>query len=143
MDIVKILKSMSLTKMLYRNLLSPEERVMAQLQRKAVISSDSAETNQSDSDHVGVFESKTTEENKLGRLIGTGKLNKLLQKFAYDDEVESKTARILKGFYTANKRLLANGSEEERDHAVNKNIGNAVKARQLTSKYEVWKDIKK
>jgi hypothetical protein len=78
MDIVKILKSMSLTKMLYRNLLSPEERVMAQLQRKAVISSDSAETNMSDSDHVGVFESKTKEENKLGRLIGTGKLNKLL-----------------------------------------------------------------
>jgi hypothetical protein len=45
MDIVKILKSMRLTKMLYRNLLSPEERVMAQLQRKAVISSDSCETN--------------------------------------------------------------------------------------------------
>ena len=66
---------MSLTKMLYRNLLSPEERVMAQLQRKAVISSDSAETNMSDSDHVGVFIRKTTEENKLGKAIGTGKLN--------------------------------------------------------------------
>ena len=133
MDIVKILKSMRLTKMLYRNLLSPEERVMAQLQRKAVISSDSCETNQSDSDHVGVFEDRATEYSGMMRVIGTGNSSNLLQKFAFikKGKVDSKTARILKGFYTANKRLLANGSEDERDEEVSKGKNDPDKAKQF------------
>jgi hypothetical protein len=78
MDIVSILKSMRLTKMLYRNLLSPEERVLGGIQRKAVISSDSEESNQTDTDHNNLFDQVRGDDGKLAKAISTGKLNKLL-----------------------------------------------------------------
>jgi len=139
MDIVSILKSMRLTKMLYRNLLSPEERVLGGIQRKAVISSDSEESNQTDMDHNSIFAQVGGDDGKIAKAISTGKLNKLLQKFAFEEKIESKTARILKGFYTANKQLLANGSEDERDKRVAEKVGNIKVARNYAEKYVQYK----
>lgn len=139
MDIVSILKSMRLTKMLYRNLLSPEERVLGGIQRKAVISSDSEESNQTDTDHNNLFDQVRGDDGKLAKAISTGKLNKLLQKFAFEENIESKTARILKGFYTANKQLLANGSEDERDKRVAEKVGNTAVARNYAERFIKYK----
>jgi hypothetical protein len=48
MDIVSLLKSVRISKMLYRNVLNREERILMQLQRTSVISSDSSEDPETD-----------------------------------------------------------------------------------------------
>ena len=48
MDIVQLLKSVRISKMLYRNVLNREDRILMQLQRTSVISSDSSEDPQTD-----------------------------------------------------------------------------------------------
>lgn len=106
MNVVNILKALRISKALYRNVLNNEERILMQLQRTSVISSDSPE--ELETDYGDIFNTLIVKDDRtaLQRVFALGKISRQLLLSTHTDAVTDKTARLLKGFYTSNKHQL-------------------------------------
>lgn len=90
-------------------------------QRSAVISSDSTEGH--DTDYGELFKEATKIKNKSQRgteerlkiVVALGKIHSKLTNFTQDDDIGERGARLLKGFYTANKLELQDTLEAHND----------------------------
>jgi len=111
MNIVTQLKTLRIAKVLFRTTMKQKQRVLSQIQRTEVISSDST-SNQS-SDYAELING-LHHENPMPRIFALGKINRAMGEFADDDKntrPSDMTRRLLKGFYTQDRWELENSSE--------------------------------
>ena len=74
------------------------------MQRNQVVSSDSSDIKLTDN---GELVAQVYDENPFIRAFALGKMNRLLKRLSHKDWIVSEhTQRLLKGFYTANKKEL-------------------------------------
>lgn len=118
MDIVSVLKTLRITKVLFRTVMKQKHRVLSQIQRSEVISSDSSENKSSD--HAELINGLDQVQSKpMKRIFTLGKVHRALREFCDDDAGEKGTAelamtkRLLKGFYTQDAGELEDNSEQE------------------------------
>jgi hypothetical protein len=100
-DLIKILKTIRISKMLFRTTLRPEERLMLQVQRNQVISSDSSD--EVLTDNADTINQLDNYDHPLVRCFALGKIRRLLKNFADKREITRTGRQLLLGFYTANK----------------------------------------
>ena len=110
MDIVTMLKTLRITKVLFRTMMQQKHRVLSQVQRTEVISSDSTDNMSSDyAELVNGLE----HPKPMQRIFTLGKVNRALREYVDDDaeKMTPMTKRLLKGFYTQDRWELENDSE--------------------------------
>ena len=111
MNIVTQLKTLRIAKILFRTTMKQKHRVISQVQRSEVISSDS--TANESSDYAELINGLQHEE-MMPRIFALGKVNRALSEFVDDEhKPDSMTKRLLKGFYTQDRWELENDSEQE------------------------------
>ena len=79
MDIVKILRTNRISKMVFRSTLMPEDRLLLQIQRNQVISSDSSD--EVLTDNADTIAQMDDADNPMVRMFALGKVTKLMRKY--------------------------------------------------------------
>jgi len=79
MDIVKILRTNRISKMVFRSTLEPEDRLLLQIQRSQVISSDSSD--EVLTDNADTIAQMDHEDEPMVRMFALGKVTKLMRKY--------------------------------------------------------------
>lgn len=98
MNIVTQLKTLRIAKIMFRTLFKQKHRVISQIQRTEVISSDSTENPSSD---YGELVNGLNSTSAMTRVFTMGKVHRALREFTDDKEPPTQmTKRLLKGFYT-------------------------------------------
>jgi len=100
LDIIKILKTIRASKLLFKSLMNTRERILLQMQRAQVVSSCSDDKNTSNDDvkDLGSID-------PLSRVWALGKIQRALKGMP-QQKLKSFDKRLLKGFYVNNQHEL-------------------------------------
>lgn len=111
MNIVTQLKTLRIAKIMFRTMLRQKHRLISQVQRTEVISSDSTDNPSSD---YGEMVNGLNHAKPMPRVFTLGKIHRALAEFTDDKgPPDQTTKRLLKGFYTQDRWELENDSEQE------------------------------
>lgn len=101
LDVVNIIKSVQLSKILYRTLLNDQQQILLNFQKSKILHA-SASSSEDEAD--GILKNLTG-KNSLKKVFALGAVNQKL-KIYQDKKVEGIDIRLLKGIYTTNNKYL-------------------------------------
>jgi hypothetical protein len=111
-DIVHLLKSVRLFRLYISSMTDQKQRVLLEMQRQQVISSDSSDQGLSD-DQPDILQQSLI-PNSLASVFAVGKANRLLKQYV-GQKLSPFDQRLLKGFYVSDNHELKHENEKDKE----------------------------